>query len=270
MFDSSVQQYQEALKSSGYDHKLQFEEQDVEQMNKKKNKRKRYKDDFWINPPYSMNVATKVGAEIFKALETEIGPNNPLHKTFNKHTVRLSYACMPNMQKKVSIHNSKIYNDKQQNDQQVNNQVKPCNCRGGRVNCPLGGKCNIEKSVVYSCKVTRLDDFSTETYTGMTKDTFKERLYGHNFDFRHRKQESSTRLSSYIWHLKDQHVQYRLEWKIIRKAKSYNPVTGNCRLCLLEKYCIMYNWKDATLNSRDEIFVPCRHKKSFLLSKTKT
>ena len=80
-------------------------------------------------------------------------------------------------------------------DQQENNQVKPCNCRGGRVSCPLDGKWNIEKSVVYCCKVLRMDDFSTETTTGLTKGTFKERLYGDNSDLRHRKQETSTRLS---------------------------------------------------------------------------
>ena len=41
-----------------------------------------------------------------------------------------------------------------------------------------------------------MDDFSSETYTGLTKGTFKERLYGYNSDFRHREQEKSTRLST--------------------------------------------------------------------------
>ena len=50
-----------------------------------------------------------------------------------------------------------------------------------------------------------------------------------------------------------------------RKAKSFNPVTGVCRLCLLEKYYIMYNAKDATLNSRNELYQPCNHKWQFTL-----
>ena len=56
-----ISMYQEAWKTSGYDHQLKFEEQDIENMNKKKNKRKRYKNEFWINPPYtySMIVETK-------------------------------------------------------------------------------------------------------------------------------------------------------------------------------------------------------------------
>ena len=187
---------------------------------------------------------------------------------------------MPNMKKKVLNHNSKIYNEtnqqqqpQQQNNQQQqqqNNQQRPCNCRAGVANCPLGGRCNVEKSVVYSCKVTRADTYSQETYTGLTAGTFKERLYGHNSDFRHKEQENNTMLSKYIWYLKDRNIGYRLEWKILGRAKSFNPITGKCRLCLLEKFFIMFNPNDASLNSRDEIFVPCKHKKKHLLSKTKT
>ena len=77
-------------------------------------------------------------------------------------------------------------------------------------------------------------------------------------------------LSKYLWYLKGNHINHKFEWKVLGRAKSFNPVTGKCRLCLLEKYFIMFNQKDATLNSRDEIFVPCKHKASHLLSNTKT
>ena len=46
--------------------------------------------------------------------------------------------------------------------------------------------------------------------------------------------------------------------------------SDKCRLCLLEKYFIMFNPEDATLNLRDEIFAQCMHKKKLLLSRTKT
>ena len=117
-----------------------------------------------------------------------------------------------------------------------------------------------EKSIIYSCKVTRLDNFTFETYTGLTKNTFKSRWDGHNFDFRHENSKKHTTLSKYIWYLKNNNIQYQLEWKILDKAKSFNPVTGVCRLCLLEKYYIMYNAKDATLNLKDELYQPCVHK----------
>ena len=80
---------------------------------------------------------------------------------------------------------------------------------------------------------------------------------------------NKTMLSKYIWFLKDAHIPYELSWKVLGKAKGFNPVTGVCRLCLLEKYCIMYNPQDAQLNSRDEVFNSCRHKRKHTLKHTK-
>ena len=137
---------------------------------------------------------------------------------------------MPNMQMRVAMHNAKVYHQhmeevkvNQQNQQQQNQvqqtrgtrrriiqqqqqqpqqkkkkEEKPCNCRGGPTNCPLGGKCLSEKSIVYSCKVTRLDDFTFETYTGLTEGPFKQRLYGHNSNFKKKKQRNRTMLSKCI------------------------------------------------------------------------
>ena len=125
---------------------------------------------------------------------------------------------------------------------------------------------------MYSCKVTRNDIYSTESYTGLTAGTFKERFNGHNSDFRHKKQENNkkqciTMMSKYVWSLKHRNIGYRLEWKILGRAKSFNPISGKCRLCLLEKYFILFNPNDATLNSRHEIFIPCSVKILHILLK---
>ena len=128
----------------------------------------------------------------------------------------------------------------------------------------------VEESIVYSCEVTRLDNNTKEYYTGMTGDTFKKRLYGHNETFRKAKLKNKSKLSKHIWSLKDSGVQYSLKWKVLGRAKAFNPVTGVCRLCLLEKYYIMFNPKEATLNSRDEIYGFCKHKRKFLMSTAKT
>ena len=109
--------------------------------------------------------------------------------------------------------------------------------------------CLAEKSVVYYCKVTRLDNNTCEYYTGLTEGAFKYRLYGHNSSFKSHKQKNSTKLSKHIWWLKSNNIAYQLEWKILGKANIYNPVTRVCRLCLLEKYFIMYKPETATLNS---------------------
>ena len=270
-----------------------------------KKKRRRYKNEFWYNPPWNMNVQTKIGEAFLKALDSEIKPDNPLRKVFNRHTIKISYSNMPNMSKVVSTHNSKIFTKKmdeekekklnlqkekiqkaiqensqqpqtrarrkikqqlQQQQQKIKNDARTCNCRGGPRNCPLGGKCLSEKSVVYYCKVTRLDNNTSEYYTGLTEGAFKYRLYGHNSSFKNNKGKNSTMLSKHIWWLKSNNIRYQLEWKILGKAKGYNPVTKICRLCLLEKFFIMYKPETATLNNRDEFFNPCRHKWKYMLS----
>ena len=94
----------------------------------------------------------------------------------------------------------------------------------------------------------------------MTKNTFKSRWDAHNSNERHEGNRKKTTLSKHIWYLKDNNVPYQLNWSILDKAKSFNPVTGVCRLCLLEKYYIMYNPKDATLNQRSELYQPSYHR----------
>ena len=178
---------------------------------------------------------------------------------------------MPNMSQKISTHNAKVAKDHENHQQQIQQQQqpvqpaeKPCTCPRNKP-CPLEGRCNIEKDIIYTCKVTREDNNHVETYTGLTDTTFKRRLYGHNSTFRHRHLMNKTGLSKYVWFLKDNHIPYNLQWRVLCKAKAFNPVTGVCRLCLLEKYYIMYNPADASLNVRDEFYNTCPHKYKFLL-----
>ena len=295
MFNNSSQIYQEALKNAGYEHILKYEKINIDDVNEgKKNKRKRHKHEFWFNPPHNDNVQTPVGRNFLELLDSEIPPE--LEHLFNRNTVRVSYSNMPNMSKIIANHNIKLLNKKaeeekqqqQQNQQQQQQQQqtrrrgrnqqqnqqnpqqqaaekkkddnRPCNCRGGPQNCPLGGRCLAEKSVVYCCKVTRLDNNTSEFYTGLTEGAFKYRLYGHNSDMKKKKKKKGTMLSKHVWWLKDNGVQYNLEWSILGKARGFNPVSRICRLCLLEKYFILYKPECATLNSRDEFFTPCRHR----------
>ena len=72
-------------------------------------------------------------------------------------------------------------------------------------------------------------------------------------------------LSIHIWDLKRKNIDYNIDWKLITRAKPYNPVTELCQLCTAEKYYIIYKPEFASLNKRDEIKNHCRHKKSLLL-----
>ena len=143
--------------------------------------------------------------------------------------------------------------------------MQPCNCRGGPTTCPLDGRCQADGDcVVYCCTVTRLDTNATETYTGMSIN-FKRRLYSHAAAERDPEKKRSTKLSGYLWSLKESNppIPYTLHWKIIDRGRVFNPVTKKCRLCLKEKWHIMFNPEACTLNSRTEIFNKCVHKRSF-------
>ena len=123
--------------------------------------------------------------------------------------------------------------------------------------------------VVYVAKVTRLDNFHQETYTGEHARNFKGRLYAHNTNINNRHQ-TGTNLSKYVWKLKDNQphsIPYEIEWGILGTDKPFNSVTGVCRLCLLEAYFFMFDEASSTLNTKDEYWSICVHKKYFLLDK---
>ena len=168
--------------------------------------------------------------------------------------------------------------------------TKTCNCSKRDLEnegCPLGGVC-LTPNVIYGATVKILDifgdpvDSTKETYTGLSEPPWKERKYGHNSDFRHKKKGTSkkgTTLSKYIWTLKDpddcnlepcpNKIEWMIEWKILARAKGYNPITGVCRLCLKESYFILFKTETASLNKRFEIFTPCPHRKFKFLANAK-
>ena len=63
-------------------------------------------------------------------------------------------------------------------------------------------------------------------------------------------------------------VAYDISWKVIDRAKEFNPITKKCRLCLKEKYHIMFHPNGATLNERSEFYSTCRHRLRGLLVNT--
>ena len=141
------------------------------------------------------------------------------------------------------------------------------NC-GVNVVCPLGGKC-LQTELVYQADVTASDN-SIKKYIGLTAPTFKARLSNHKKSFNHRRYEHDTKLSVYIWQLKDQGLNYDIQWKILKLSRAYSPVTQTCRLCFDEKLLILKNSLDSSyLNKRDELFSKCRHRLKHLLCKVK-
>ena len=228
-------------------------------MSSENKQRKRSRNITWFNPPFSENVATRVGGKFLEIIDRCVPPTHILHKIINRNTVKVSYRCMPNMGKVLSRHNVKV-------TKQLDQPKPPpgCNCRGGIGTCPLGGECLVTE-LVYQATVTRLDKQTSETYTGMTGGTFKTRYNKHMSDFRNIKNEHATTLSTYIWDLKKQSVPYKVSWKKLARGRVFNPVTKTCQLCLREKYLIMFSPEGATLNRRKELYNTCRHRLKNLL-----
>ena len=202
-------------------------------------------------------MATNVARDFLRLIDSCFPTGHLLHKSFNRNTVKASYRTMPNMGQILAKQNAKVTS-------RALPAEEGCNCRRGKV-CPLEGKCLME-GVVYQATVEAADDNTpTEKYTGLTGSTFKERHNGHESDFKHSKNETNTTLSQHIWKLKRSEIEYTITWKIIDRGRGYNPSSKSCRLCLLEKYYIMFQPEGATLNKRSELYSHCRHKKKLLL-----
>ena len=114
------------------------------------------------------------------------------------------------------------------------NEENLCSCRR-KDECPVGNKC-MTQDVVYQAKVRRLDNNKEETYIGLTSNTFKQRWTAHKSSFRLEAHEKDTRLSTYIWKLKREQVNFELNWRIVAKTRSYSPVSKKCMLCIKDKF----------------------------------
>ena len=83
VFDESIAPYQQALKESGYDHKLTYNPLPEQAT---KNRRKRTRNITWYNPPFASNVKTNLGRKFLQIVDKCFPKNHPLHKIFNRHT----------------------------------------------------------------------------------------------------------------------------------------------------------------------------------------
>ena len=90
-FDSAIPPYQEALRRSGYNYKLQYNPQPT------KPKRPRSRNVIWFNPPYNSTVSTNIGYKFLQAIDECFPSHHLLHKIFNRNTlISFLYVCMVN------------------------------------------------------------------------------------------------------------------------------------------------------------------------------
>ena len=236
------------------DYQLTYDSNTPQQRTEKKRRRRNIT---WYNPPYSKNVATNVGKKFLNIVRPSFGNGHPLKKIFNKNTLKVSYSCIPSLEKKISTHNKAKLDA---TATAASEQLKTCNCRNQV--CPLGGQC-LTNNVIYQSTVNSTR--GEETYISLTGDTFKSRFNNHTASFRNRNKSNPTELSKYIWDLKDTNTEFSLSWKTIARAAAYSNATKHCNLCITEKFFILCKPNLCTLNKRNEFASAWRHPNNFLL-----
>ena len=185
--------YQDALNKSGYKYNLSYKAPTPDASRKSKN---RQRNITWFNPPYSQNVETKVGKCFLQLIDKHFPKSNPLHKIFNRNTLKLSYSCMRNVKTIISSHNKAQISKSSNQSEKIDDN---CNCRD-KNSCPLEGNCNT-RNIVYQAEV--VTSKTKETYIGLCDITFKERYRNYTCSFRHEWYKNVTELSKYIWSLKE-------------------------------------------------------------------
>ena len=85
VFNSVKQEYEMALKKSGYNSNLKYINQ-----NKQRSTNKRSRNIIWFNPPFSQTVKTNVAKKFFHLLDKHFPKAHLLHKVFNRNTVKIS------------------------------------------------------------------------------------------------------------------------------------------------------------------------------------
>ena len=95
----------------------------------------------------------------------------------------------------------------------------------------------LQKNVIYQAEVATAT--TKETYIGLGDTTLKLRYRNHICSFCNLRYKHATKLSKYIWNLKDQNITYDIKWQKVKQASSYSNVNKICNMCLWEKFFIM-------------------------------
>ena len=104
-----------------------------------------------------------------------------------------------------------------------------------------------------------------ESYIGIAGGQFKQRYNNHTASFRNPDKKHETKLSKFVWELKEKAIDPVVKWEIVETVPTYTPTLGRCILCLKEKERILFYKEEATLNCRSELVSNCRHRRKFLL-----
>ena len=188
IFDISKLIYEKTLNERGFQHKLLYQENVINNIDDNQEKKKRKRNIIWYNPPYSMNVKTNIGKLFFRLLQKHFPKTHKFYKIFIKNCVKLSYSSMRNIASIISSHNKSVLRPIIQDH--------GCNCRQ-KNDCPMQNKC-LTPNIVYEAAITNNVDTVEKIYFGLCETSFKKRYSNHTKSFRLKKYSKETELSKYV------------------------------------------------------------------------
>ena len=107
-----------------------------------------------------------------------------------------------------------------------------------------------------------INELSTKVNFGISETEFTSKYNNHTMSFRNRTHKNDSKLSKFIWSLKDQNKEFDIKWSIFKKSsrsKSYN-------LCLLKKLVISnFKEKERLLNKWLDLVSKCRYEIKYIL-----
>ena len=202
--------YQKALHESGYNYTRNYNSLPNA---KPKSKKNRTRNITWFNPPWEFNVNTNIGKKFLNTVDKCFPTSHPLNKIFVRHTLKLSYLCMPNMKSIITSHNKNKLSNTTITPTHAELAEKECNCRN-KQECPLEEKW-LQTNVVYQATVTT--ETATETYVGLATN-FKERYRSHKTSFRNAHKLKQTKLNSQstFGNWNSLKKTFQIKWKILK------------------------------------------------------
>ena len=108
-----------------------------------------------------------------------------------------------------------------------------------------------------------INELSIKVNFGISETEFKFKYNNHTMSFRNRTHENDSKLSKFIWSLKDQNKEFDIKWSIFKKSSR----SKSCNLCLLKKLVISnFKEKERLLNKWLNLVSKCRHEINILIN----
>ena len=109
------------------------------------------------------------------------------------------------------------------------------------------------KGVVYKATVTETTSNNQETYTRLTENEFKTIFNLHKSTIKLKHKRTSTTLSEHVWKLKNNTINFNIQWEIVKKVKPFAPNDKVCKLCLQGKLSIL-RYAPSLNNKKKQIY----------------